>query len=148
MNEAEIFVVLVVNIGLATLAYFIKNKALEKVSKIENILIFIFSVIFPILSVIMIVYYGIKLIINKKGDVAEAFDKKTQEIKTQLHEHKVRKIAEEESIRSNVQQSFENADEKDLEDLQDLINKAVAKGDSETAQALLKILNSHKEKNK
>ncbi len=96
----------------------------------------------------MIVYYGIKLIINKKGDVAEAFDQKTQEIKTQLHEHKVRKIAEEESIRSNVQQSFDNADEKDLEDLQDLINKAVAKGDSETAQALLKILNSHKEKNK
>ena len=123
MNEAEIFVVLVVNIGLATLAYFIKNKVLDKVSKIENILIFIFSVIFPILSVIMIVYYGIKLIINKKEDVVEAFDKKTQEIKTQLHEHKVRKIAEEESIRSNVQQTFENADEKDLEDLQDLINK-------------------------
>lgn len=34
--------------------------------------------------------------------------------------------------------------DEELKDLQDLINKAVAKGDSETAQALLKILENKK----
>jgi len=58
--------------------------------------------------------------------------------------YKIRKIAEEESIRSSVKKSFNGSDDKDKQDLQDLINKAVANGDSETAQALLKILNSKK----
>jgi len=61
--------------------------------------------------------------------------------------YKVRKIAEEESIRSSVKKSFNDSDDKDKQDLQDLINKAIANGDSETAQALLKVLNSKKGNN-
>ncbi|QOY50998.1 hypothetical protein [Candidatus Sulfurimonas baltica] len=67
---------------------------------------------------------------------------KTQEYKRKIYEYKIKTIAEEESIRVSVKKSMDNSE--DESDLQNLINKAVASGDSETAQALLKILNSKK----
>lgn len=76
----------------------------------------------------------------------ELIKKEASKVNDKYNSYKIRKIAEEELIRSGVKKSFESSSENDTQDLQDLINKAVADGDSETAQALLKILNSKKEK--
>ena len=87
---------------------------------------------------LFIVYKLIKKLLKiLKKEATKANDK--------YNSYKIRKIAEEESIRSSVKKSFTNSSEKDTQGLQDLINKAITDGDSETAQALLKILNSKKE---
>jgi len=96
--------------------------------------------------------YILSIVINKVGNYSE---KKVVDIKQkivlskekfqeELKAKKIRKIVEEESIRASIRKSMDNSEEDELEDLQNLINKAVASGDSETAQALLKILNSKK----
>ncbi|MGB5964150.1 MAG: hypothetical protein WBG65_01320 [Sulfurimonadaceae bacterium] len=93
--------------------------------------------IVAVLGGLVTMYYIIKKIIKKiKKEAKNASEKYEQ--------HKIRKIAEDESIRSSVKKSIDESDDDELKSLQDLINKAVSKGDSETAQALLKILNSKK----
>lgn len=95
--------------------------------------------VFGVLLFLLIVYMLIKIILRKvKSGILKANDK--------YNSFKIRKIAEEESIRSSVKKSFENSDEDDIKSLQDLINKAVSDGDTQTAKALLKILNSKKNK--
>ena len=97
------------------------------------------------LYVLFLIVKAIKQFIQNKTALAK---NKLIELKKSKEEKRIRDIAEEESIRSSVKKSFENSNKNDTQDLQDLINKAVADGDSETAQALLKILNSKKEKDK
>ena len=67
-------------------------------------------------------------------------NEKLIELKKAKEEKRIRDIAEDESIRSNIKKSMQDAQANEIQDLQDLINKAVSNGDSETAQALLKIL--------
>ncbi|MDD3325141.1 MAG: hypothetical protein PHN38_08510 [Sulfurospirillaceae bacterium] len=81
-----------------------------------------------------------RLIQNKIAFAKEKF----VELKKAKEEKRIRDIAEDESIRSNIKKSMQDAQANEIQDLQELINKAVAKGDSETAQALLKILNRKK----
>lgn len=96
-------------------------------------------VILGVLLFLLIAYTLTKIILRKvKSGILKANDK--------YNSFKIRKIAEEESIRSSVKKSFENSDEDDIKSLQDLINKAVSDGDTQTAKALLKILNSKKNK--
>lgn len=71
---------------------------------------------------------------------------KAVELQQRAHEYKVQKIAEDEAIRATVKKAIEN-DIDEAKELQELINKAVAKGDTETAQSLLAILERQKNKN-
>lgn len=66
-------------------------------------------------------------------------------IKQRVCKYKVQKIAEDEAIRATVNKAV-NEDTEDGKELQELINKAVAKGDTETAQSLLAILERRKDK--
>jgi hypothetical protein len=60
-----------------------------------------------------------------------------------IHAYRVQKISEDEAIRTTVNKAImENDDE--YTKLQNLINNAVAKGDTETAKALLEILEKQK----
>jgi hypothetical protein len=72
------------------------------------------------------------------NNIKETADK----VQERVHEYRVQKTAEDEAIRATVKKSLQDSD--DTNDLQELINKAVAKGDTETAQALLSILNNKK----
>jgi len=62
-----------------------------------------------------------------------------------IHEYRVQKIAEDEAIRATVNKAVRENDN-ELDKLQNLINNAVAKGDTETAKALLEILEKQKQK--
>lgn len=93
-----------------------------------------------IVGIIIGLFIAYKLIIK----LYKRLKKEVIKANNKYNLYKVRKIAEEESIRSSVKKSFNDSDDKDKQDLQDLINKAIANGDSETAQALLKVLNSKK----
>lgn len=93
-----------------------------------------------IIGILIGLFIAYKLIIK----LYRRLKKEANKTVDKYNSYKIRKIAEEESIRSSVKKSFDSSDDKDKQELQDLINKAVANGDSETAQALLKILNSKK----
>lgn len=99
-----------------------------------------------IVILLYIVYRLIRKLIKYAKAKAVVGKEKLEEYKKKKEEGKVRKIAEEESIRATVQKSINKSEDDELEALQELINKAVAKGDSETAKSLLKILNSKKDK--
>lgn len=87
---------------------------------------------------IYISFLIIRGIIRKSKKMATAASER-------IHEYRVQKIAEDEAIRSTVKKAVrENDDE--LDKLQNLINNAVAKGDTETAKALLEILEKQKQK--
>jgi hypothetical protein len=88
---------------------------------------------------IVIAFFILKFIIKKVRQSVSDVSKKAGD---KLHEYRVQKIAEDEAIRATVKKSMENSN--DTSELQELINKAVAKGDTETAQALLSILNNRK----
>ncbi len=66
-------------------------------------------------------------------------------IQLRAHEYKVQKIAEDEAIRTTVKKAVDE-DSEDSKELQELINKAVSKGETETAQSLLAILERRKSK--
>ncbi len=116
-----------------------------------KVVTFIMHTIFDFATYIAIIFLIIgyfimrRILLYLEHKLAKAKEK-LEEFKKQRAEDKVREIAEEESIRASVKKSIDSSDNEELEDLQNLINKAVAKGDSETAQALLKILNSKKDK--
>jgi len=95
-------------------------------------------IIIGIIISIVISYFILKFIINKVRNVAKKTGNK-------LHEYRVQKIAEDEAIRSTVNKAVRENDG-ELDKLQNLINNAVAKGDTETAKALLVILEKQKQK--
>ncbi len=99
-----------------------------------------------LIIIFIIIFYSIKSLIKISKKKISQGKEKLKEIEKQREEKRVRKIAEEESIRASVKKSIDESKNDDLEELQKLINKAVEKGDSETAQALLKILNSKQDK--
>ncbi|MCK5538178.1 MAG: hypothetical protein KAI79_15230 [Bacteroidales bacterium] len=116
-----------------------------------------FAILFGILIGLFILFFILKKLIKvSKEKAPEAADKykstvkkyksTVQKFKDEKHAQKVRDIAEEESIRTSVKKSINDSDKNELEDLQDVINDALAKGDTATAQALLKILNKNKKK--
>lgn len=108
---------------------------------IEQLLILI-----GILIGLIILFFMLRALIRFIKRKAEVVKVKAKEREKETAERKIRNIAEEESIRASVRKSIDESNDNDLDDLQNLINKAVANGDSETAQALLKILNSKKNK--
>jgi len=105
----------------------------------------ILSVVGTILGLI-ISYFAIKKLIKFTKQKVQQAKEKIAEMKKEYNQQKIQKIAEEESIRATVKKSIDTAEDDDLDELQELINKAVAKGDSEMAQALLKILKKKKKK--
>lgn len=116
--------------------------------QIEGDKTFIYLQRFGILIGILIALYilfriGKVLLIFTKRKIANGKEK-IGELKKERAHKRIRDIAEEESIRANVKKTIDDSEDDELEDLQNLINKAVAKGDSETAKALLKILNKKK----
>ena len=111
-----------------------KNKCIQQINpekkqaRLEIFYIYAAITISLIIG-ILIVWFIIKFI-----------KRKTLQFKKSRREDRIRKIAEEESIKASVNQSVSRSNDEELKDLQNLINNAVSKGDSETAEALLKIL--------
>ena len=95
-----------------------------------------------LLLVLLIVF--LKKILQAIKAQMTAIKTKKLETKREKKEEKIRELVEEEAIKASVQKSIKNSDEEDMILLQEMINKAIAKGDTETAQALLKVLNSKK----
>ena len=93
-------------------------------------------------AVTLLILFGIYKLLKSSFKYAK---NKKKELVKDMEDRKVRKIAEEESIRESVKKSMSKAEDDELTKLQDLINSAVAKGDSETAQTLLELLNKKKE---
>lgn len=89
---------------------------------------------------------GIDLRIVNNPDTDTNFVKTIKEtaykVQERVHEYKVQKIAEDEAIRVSVQKSLNDSD--DIQTLQDLVNKAVASGDNDTARALLDVMEKQK----
>ena len=96
------------------------------------------------ISLLIILYFLIKLIIRYLIKIYKKLKIKALNASIKYDAYRVKKITEEELIRNNVKKSILHSEDTELEDLQNLINKAIEKGDSETAQVLLKILNSKK----
>lgn len=114
----------------------IENECNQSIENEKKQVIIIRIILFFIIFVLMIFAYKmIKKILNKTKKTISSFNEK-------LHESKVRRISEDEAIRSTVKKSIDESD--DLSELQNLINKAVSKGDNETAKALLEILEKKK----
>lgn len=107
-----------------------------------------FGILFGIIVGLIIAFLLLKKIFKISKDNAPIAAKKYKDTvkkhKEEKHAKKVRDIAEEESIKASIKKSINNSDEVELEDLQDVINDALSKGDTATAQALLKILNKNK----
>jgi hypothetical protein len=129
---------LAISIAIAYVWVQIRGKFLGKTSTSDTVLITIICTLIPLIGIIPIIYYGIKLMF-KKRTLLETIKNVSDTAQERVHEYRVQKIAEDEAIRATVKKSMENSD--DTSELQELINKAVAKGDTETAQALLEILN-------
>ncbi|MDB2562202.1 hypothetical protein N9X61_01210 [Sulfurimonas sp.] len=106
----------------------------------------IYTYIYFMLSIGIIIYFypQIARVFTKLFSKYNNWRKKKEKI---TRDKKIMEITEEESIRASVKKSIDKSEDDELEDLQNLINKAVAKGDSETAEALLKILDKKKEVN-
>lgn len=141
MDGSTIIVALIVNIFVAIILVKVRTKYFEESSTSSNVLIFIISLLAPFLGVLLIIYYGIRLMF-KNNNMAVAIKNVSDTAQERLHEYRVQKIAEDEAIRVTVKKSLESSD--DTNELQELINNAVAKGDTETAQALLVVLNNKK----
>lgn len=93
-----------------------------------------------IISIIalVVIFFIIKALLRKLKNITS----KTSE---RIHEYRVQKIAEDEAIRATVNKAVQENDG-ELDKLQSLINNAVSKGDTETAKALLEILEKQKQK--
>ena len=141
MDGGTIIVALIVNIFVAIILIKVRTKYFEESSTSSNVLIFIISLLAPFLGILLIIYYGIRLMF-KNNNMIVAIKNVSDTAQERVHEYRVQKIAEDEAIRATVKKSLQDSD--DTTELQELINKAVAKGDTETAQALLSILNNKK----
>lgn len=141
MDGGTIIVALIVNIFVAIILVKVRTKYFEESSTSSNVLIFIISLLAPFLGILLIIYYGIRLMF-KNNNMIVAIKNVSDTAQERVHEYRVQKIAEDEAIRATVKKSLQDSD--DTTELQELINKAVAKGDTETAQALLSILNNKK----
>jgi len=137
MNLETIIISLIINTVLAFIVINMRKKYIKDSSTSSNLMIFIITLFLPLLGIVLIVYYGIKLIFKKP--ILETIKDVADTAQERVHEYRVQKIAEDEAIRATVKKTIENSD--DTSELQELINKAVAKGDTETAQALLAIMN-------
>lgn len=137
MDSGTLAIALIVNIFIAIILIKIRTKYFEDSSTLSNVLIVIISLLAPFLGILLIIYYGIKLLL-KNNNMVETIKNVSDTAQERVHEYRVQKIAEDEAIRATVQKSMKESD--DTEVLQDLINKAVAKGDTETAKTLLNIL--------
>lgn len=124
-----------------------QNQCQSKIAKDKQIIMIKrILVIIGILVGLYITFLIIKKVKNLIRIKIAQGKEKLKDIEKQKAEKRIRDIAEEESIRSSIKKSIDESKDDDLEELQNLINKAVAKGDSDTAQALLKILNNKKNK--
>lgn len=103
-------------------------------------LIYTVLLIIGILIALFIAYKTIKYFIYKTKSLASSTSER-------LHEYRVQKIAEDEAIRATVNKAVKDNDG-ELDQLQNLVNNAVAKGDTETAKALLEILEKQKQTKK
>jgi len=106
--------------------------------KIEKIIAEIIIYLLILTLIIYLIYLGKRFFPKFKLHIEKSRDA--------IREHNIRKIILDETIRSNIKKNINKTDEQDLEKLQDLINQAIEKGDSEMAQTLLKILNKSKNK--
>lgn len=108
----------------------------EIASAKKNKIIFEIMIVVGIFVGLFLFYKIIHTLIKKSKLLA---------IKTsnRMHEYRVQKIAEDEAIRATVNKAVKENDD-ELGKLQDLINNAVAKGDTETAKALVEILEKKK----
>lgn len=103
------------------------------------------SLISKDISIILASLFGLWIVIMFIYGIYTRAKIKASELKIRAHEYKVQKIAEDEAIRATVKKAIEN-DIDEAKELQELINKVVAKGDTETAQSLLAILERRKDK--
>ncbi len=110
------------------------NHYLGIAAKVVGVLLALGLLVFSIISILNIME-KIALIIKQKSKDG------TTEVLDYLHQMKVKKIKEEESIRKNIQQPDE-----EIEVLQKLIYEAIDNEDLETAQSLLKVLKEKKGK--
>lgn len=115
---------------------------LKKNELIRNDLAIVLGAILGIGALLLV----LKFIYNILKSKAIELKVKAVELQQRAHEYKVQKIAEDEAIRATVKKAIEN-DIDEAKELQELINKAVTKGDTETAQSLLSILERQKNKN-
>ena len=96
-------------------------------------------------GIIALVIFGIYILFLIIRGIIRKSKKMATTASERIHEYRIQKIAEDEAIRTTVNKAVrENDDE--LDKLQNLINNAVAKGDTETAKALLEILEKQKQK--
>jgi len=101
----------------------------------------IFWVILAYIILIIIFYKILKAVISK---IYKKTKQSMTDIQNKRQEIKIKKIEEDEIIRANIKKSIHDKQNNEIEDLQEIINSALAKGDTETAQSLLKILNNKK----
>jgi len=103
----------------------------------------IFGVILAYLIGLVFIYKILKKLIPYLYKKDKYYIKQFQEKK---QNYKIKRIEEDEIIRTNIKKSLNDEQTNEIEDLQEIINNALAKGDTETAQSLLKILNKKKGK--
>lgn len=124
-----------------------QNECTKQISEDKTIInIKRLLIIIGILIGLYVLFLIMKVLIRFVKRKAAQAKEKAIELKKEKDNQRIRDIAEEEAVRASVKKSIEDSEDNELEDLQNLINKAVASGDSETAQALLKILNKKKVK--
>lgn len=114
-----------------------EDKAKHHEENIKNIMIG-FAIIVGTLLSLYVLFHLLKNLYRKTKEYKN-------KIKDSIEKNKINKITEEESIRQAVKRTFDNSSNKDIEELQELINQAVTEGDSKTAQVLLKLLKKKKE---
>jgi hypothetical protein len=102
----------------------------------------IFWVTLAYILFIIILYKILKAVIPK---IYHKTKQSVNELQKKKQENKRKKIEEDEIIRANIKKTINDEQKNEIEGLQEIINNALAKGDTETAQALLKILNNKKE---
>ncbi|NOH23866.1 hypothetical protein [Vibrio europaeus] len=107
------------------------------------------SVVVVCVIILVILLGMLAAFINRKAipaakEKAEQVMEKAEELKEKAEQRKVRKIAEEEAIRATVREQVSEANSEDKEVLKEQIKDALDAGDTKTAMALTRILDSSK----
>ena len=124
--------------GIISLNCHAKIDEIHKSRKVKDTLIVIAGII-AVLVLLILIWRVIKRVKKSATEKANSIIKMRKERQKELKELKIAEIAEDEAIRNQIRETMD-VSSSSKEDLQKIINRAIEKGDTETAQALLKIL--------